>query len=153
MKTSDRGPAFSLVEVVLALGLLSVVILALSLLSLSIIRSGTESGDRTTAAAVAESLLSQTLQKAKNDTNFWTQNLHAPYLEASATIGGQKYDYVITAETVRDTSGTPLGSELAQNVLKRVTISLTWFDTRSKDRQGYGKLSYELTRIVVEEKF
>lgn len=151
MTCGHRKTGFSLVELVLALGLLAIVILALGLLSLTIIRSETESGDRTAAAAVADSLLSQTVRLARKDENFWKQSSHSPYVESSTVVGGQTYEYVVEAETITDASGTPLGGSLPHNVLKRMTIRLTWFDTKSKDRQGYGKLSYELTRIVIEE--
>jgi hypothetical protein len=140
------------VEMVLAVGLLAITILAVGLLSLTIIRSNTESNDRTTTAAVTSTLLERVLSQAQKDSAFWDQDhIATPYVEDKVKMGKLEYDYAVYAETVLDPSGVPVGDALPNNRLKRVTIRVTWFDTKTSDRQGYGELSQTLTRVVNED--
>lgn len=147
-----RARGFTLVETILALGLLAITILAMGLLTLTIIRSSTESNDRTSAAAVASTLLDRVLLEAQKDPNFWdTDYSLTPYKEDKTRFGKIDYHFKVTAHTVLDPDGDSLGQELPNNRLKRVTIVLSWFDTESTDRQGYGDLSITLSRLVSEE--
>lgn len=146
-----QAQGFSLGETLVAIGLLSIVILAMGLLSLTIIRSTTESNDRTAAAAVATSLLDRVILQGQEDPNFWdNDHLGTPYVEDKVKFGKIDYHYKVLAETVLNSSGDPLGEELPNNRLKRVTLELRWFDTESGARQGYGDLSLSLSRLVNE---
>ena len=143
---------FSLVEMVLAIGLLGIVILSVGLLSLMIIRSTSESNDRTSTAAVASSLLDRVIRDAQDDPNFWsTDHVSSPYLADTLKMGKLNYQYEVFAETlVNQNAGNPVGDALANNRLKRVTLLMSWHDTQNAERQGYGKLSYSVSRVVNE---
>ena len=144
-----RKRGFSFVEMVLAVGLLAVTILATGLLAMTMLRSQTESNDRISAVAVCNTLLDQTLNEAQADSAFWTgDHSVTPYKEDTVKMGKLEYQYQVFAQTVVDTAGDEVGTALTDNRLKRVTIQLTWFDTESEERQGYGKLKESITRIV-----
>ena len=151
MSSKVPRKGFAFVEVILAIGLLGLVILALSLLSLRILKSGNESNDRIAAAAVADTILSKVTKAAQTDANFWdNDHVATPYEEKNIRLGKLDYNYQIFAQTVVDPTGSVLGNGLQKNRLKRVTIILTWYNTKNQDRQGYGKLKYSATRLVNE---
>lgn len=147
-----RPRGFSFVELILALGLLSVVILGIGALSLRIIRSTTESNDRTSASAVAATILDRVIRQGQTDPNFWdNDHTSTPYVQTSEKFGKIDYEYEVFAETVVDTSGVEIGNQLEKNRVKRVTLNLYWFDTRTQTKGGYAKLDLSVVRIVNEQ--
>ncbi len=142
--------AFSIAEVVLALGLVCLVILGVALLALSMIRSRTESSDRVVTTSAAAQILDDLAVQAQNDSDFWENDFTAsPYREGKTTVGKLEYHYKLLASTVRDSSGVPVGNALPKNRLKLLELQVSWFDTEaSGGRQGYGKLSASVTKLV-----
>lgn len=133
----------------LAVGVLSITILAVGLLSLTITRSAAESNDRISSVAVCNTILDQVVEEAKSDPDFWAlEHLGPPYRTGTVKMAGLEYEYDVTAETVLDASGDPIGKDLPNNRLKRVVITLTWFDTKNNERQGYGELKEVVSRLV-----
>jgi len=49
-----------------------------------------------------------------------------------------------------DTSGTGVGGATPNNRLKKVDISVTWWDSDTQQRQGYGQLKVMNSRLVSE---
>ena len=136
---------------VLAVGLLAITILTLSFLSLTIIRSTTKSNDRISATAVCDTILDKTIKEGQNDPLFWSGDYSAtPYRTGKQKFGKIEYDYDVWAETVKDVHGNEIGVGMTDNHLKMVRAKVSWFDTKSTTRQGYGKLEETVTRLVNE---
>ncbi len=154
--------AFSFTELMLAVGLLSIVLLTLVALTISTLRSNQKATLLGPATQVAETLLSQRIYQVENDTPagtraaFWAAS--GVWLDSTTdgqiVNGGVTYDYVIYANTVLDSSGVPLGTAAGEpgNRVKKVDLILWWYDTRAQQgtRKGMGKLELQATKLVNE---
>lgn len=140
----------------LACGLLAITILVLLALNLSAIRSNEKAALYEQASRAADSLLAQKLYAVENDlppgtrTSFWSATAATPWIgPATVQMGGVDYEFSLTADTVKDSSGTPVGTVAGEsgNRLKKVDITLKWWGGQ---HQGYGRLELRSSRIVNE---
>ena len=142
----------SVAELLLSLGFITTVILTVVGLTTTIHRTGQESADRVSASIVAESEIQRVIAVAQSDNNFWdNDHTSTPYLTGTVRVDGTDFDYEVTATTVMDgvdELGTSGG--LTQNRLKKVNIEVTWWDSKTTDHQGYGKLEFKASRLVSE---
>lgn len=156
---SRSEKAFSLLEVVIAVGILAVGILTVIALFTQLLRSSHKASDSSLAVAAAESFLNQTISNIFNDTeivsktDFWNDNAPpADPIERTVNPGGKVMTYRITYQTVNDTAGDPLGDDLPENRSKKVDIVLWWFtDDPAKARPGYGYLRVSASRLINEQ--
>lgn len=154
--------AFSFTELLLAVGLLSIVVLTLVALTISTLRSNQKAALLGPATQVAETMLNQRLYQVDHDVPagtrdaFWAASgvWQDSTVDGQLVSGGVTYDYVIYANTVLDPSGVPLGTAAGEpgNRVKKVDLILWWYDTRAQggSRQGMGKLELQATRLINE---
>ncbi|MBI3925132.1 MAG: hypothetical protein HY319_06295 [Armatimonadetes bacterium] len=156
-----RIPGFTLIELLLAVLLLTLIILMLVGLTTSALRSEEKAARLGRASDVAESLLARTVYDVQWDlpagtrSSFWSAAGGTAWLgPTTVTLGGVEYDYTVYADTVADTVGTPLGTVSGEpgNRVKKVDLVLTWWDSGESggQRQGYGRLELQATRLVNE---
>lgn len=155
MKRSTR--AFSLGELLVALGLIAVAILSLIALSITIARSNRESIDNTVANTVASQLVERLIDQLREDTptgyreNFFANDYTTtPYDQGSLTNNNTEYKFKIFAKTINDTSGAAVGGATAKNRLKKIDIEVRWWDSDVQSHQGYGELSVTASRLLGE---
>ncbi|MEW6277232.1 MAG: prepilin-type N-terminal cleavage/methylation domain-containing protein [Candidatus Eremiobacterota bacterium] len=149
--------AFTLPELMLAVGLLALVLLTLVGLTTATVRSNHKAALLGPAAAVAESLLDRTLSDVAADIppgtrdSFWAASGPGPWKSLSPLDqGGVRYEYAIYAHTVADVTGTPVGG--ASNRVKKVDLVLCWWGSAATagDRNGYGRMQLSASRLVNE---
>jgi Tfp pilus assembly protein PilV len=143
---------FSLAELLLSLGFITTVVLIVMGLTTTLHRSGQESADRVTAATIAETEIQRAINAGQSDNSFWAaDHTGPPYSSGAVTIKGTDFDYVVTAVTVMD-GGVPVGhgTGLTENRLKKVDIIVTWWESATTERAGYGKLEFKASRLVSE---
>ncbi|MEW6281945.1 MAG: hypothetical protein AB1758_25295 [Candidatus Eremiobacterota bacterium] len=154
-----KKKAFSLTELLLAVGLLALVLLTLIAMTTSAIRSNQKAVLLGPANQLAESLMSRTLYEVENDIppgtrdNFWNYAGATPWKTNPVPppkIGDTAYEWAIYAQTVTDTSGAPLGGP--DNRVKKVDIVIWWWDSKSTGgtRKGYGRMELQASRLVNE---
>ena len=139
-------------ELVLSLGFITTVVLTVLGLTATIQKTGQESTDRINAAMVAESVVEEVVADAQtNDHDFFWDNDHLVYRAGFVEIEGTEYDWTMSAVTVKD-SGADLGSStgLTNNRLKKVDITVFWWDSQTQKSYGYGKLAFRASRLVSE---
>ncbi len=129
---------YSLAEVLLALGLASVLALTMMGLGLTAMAGGQKALDLSLAARLAHDLLQEQIYQAQSDSasGFWTQNDDVvPFSQFNSKVGQQDY---LVALYVSDAS--------ANTNLKRCRLRVNWWGGNS--RQGYGSLNTQAVRFV-----
>ena len=156
MKQSSRLKAFTLGEVLVALGLIAVAILAVLALSISVARTSQEGEDQSVGGLVATQLMDSLIDRLRGDASgvlrkkfLDKDHTSTAFEKGSVENNGTKYDYEIFAETVTKTDGNPIGEGMAMR-LKKVDVVVSWWDAKDTERQGYGKLQFYQTRLVGE---
>ena len=147
-----RRSAFTLAEILLAAGLITMVLLGLVGLTLGTVRSSQKSADLAAAHQIAKRELDRVIEQSMADSTFWDQeHLSTPWATDTVTVGTTEYEYEVFAQTLQNPSqGGALGtSSSPDNRLKKVDIELRWWGDAERD--GYGKLSVRATRLVNEE--
>lgn len=159
MKERSVRQGFSLLEVVVSVGILAVGILTIIALFTQLLRASQKSSDSSLGVLAAESVLNKTISDILNDTgvvsrtDFWNGNSppDSP-IEGSLKAGQTLMTYRITYQTLVDTAGDELGDDLPENRVKKVDIILWWgTDDPSETRVGYGQLSTSASRIINEQ--
>jgi prepilin-type N-terminal cleavage/methylation domain-containing protein len=148
---AHRRWGFSLVEVLIALAVMSIAVLGLG----SVLVSGLKAQSKTEYSAVAHSVanrvldrLVRRLQSMSNDdagASFWDADLSSeasPWTELgqSETVGNTVYEYLITA--------TPVAGFPSENGLKLVTVKVRWTDDGARVKAGTGKQEISATRLL-----
>lgn len=144
-----RGRAFSLIEILIALALLSLGALAMFSLWMASLQAGSKATQLAAAAAVADGELSRVVRAATLDdppgelTRFWAQDYPtsgAAFSTGSVSAGGTAYDFEVHTQTV-------LSEPDGTNRIKQVLVTVTWWGGQ---RQGHGRLSTQASRLVTE---
>jgi type II secretory pathway pseudopilin PulG len=157
LKHSRRHHAFTLGEVLVALGLIAVAILSVLALSISVARTSQEGVDQSVGGLVATQLLDSMIDKLRADPppgglrkKFLDNDDSSKSFDSGTIVNnGTEYAYEIFATTVRKTDGSPLGEAVGRR-LKKVDVVVSWWDTKDTQRQGYGKLQFFQSRLVGE---
>ena len=155
MKRDSSG--LSLAEMMVALGLISVAILAVLALSISIARVNREGTDRAIGGVVARQLVERLIDGLRADipagsaADFWdNEHSAAPFETGFFRTNNTDFEYKIFASSVLDASGDSIGGTTVGNRLKKVDVFVYWWDSETEERQGYGKLEIQNTRLVSE---
>jgi Tfp pilus assembly protein PilV len=156
MKFLRRVHAFTLGEVLVALGLIAVAILAVLALSITVARTSQESVDQSVGGLVATQILDSLIDNLRSDPpgglrkkfldNDFTSS---PFDSGTIVNNGTEYEYEIFATTVTKTDGSPIGETMGRR-LKKVDVVVSWWDAKDTQRQGYGKLQFFQSRLVGE---
>jgi Tfp pilus assembly protein PilV len=156
MKT-QHNQGFSLAEMLVALGLISVAVLSVLALSISIAKGNQEGTDRATGAVVARQLVNRVLDRLRADipagtnADFWdNEHTSTPFDSGVFRSNNTDYQYKVYAQSVEDSSGVSVGGTTPDNRLKKVDVIVWWWDSEKTERQGYGKLEVRNTRLVSE---
>lgn len=152
-----RRRGFNFAELMLAVGVLSLVILTLVALVGATLRSNSKSSTLGKATAVADELLQQTIYDVQADnggvlaTSFWATEGVWRDSAANGQIvrGGTTYDYTIDVATLM-AGGSPMGAPT--NRVKKIDVTVEWWNSRANggDRQGQGKLRTCVTQLMNE---
>lgn len=131
-----KRKGLSLAEIVLSLGLLSVIILVLAGLSYSAATANQKSEHLAVALQLANQQLRRAAQAAAVDTAFWnSDHLSVPWTTGSVKMGSTTYEYEVFDQTLLDDSGQPLGESTSSRV-KKMDIVVTWFGQGARVGQG-----------------
>ncbi|ODT72645.1 hypothetical protein ABS71_07660 [bacterium SCN 62-11] len=148
---------FSLAELVIAVALLAIMILGVMALSISVLKTERKANDLTAGKLVAQSVMSQLLDKLRSDTPAGVRATFMAYNTAnvafdSGTVVVQRtsYQYNVFVSTVTDSAGNPVGGALSSNRLKNVEIQVSWWNGAAQNRAGYGSLKTSLSQLVAE---
>lgn len=155
--SSQKAAAFSLLEVMVGIGLAGGLVLLIMLLSTTALRTDQKVGDKQIAAAVAESQLDLlggaiAVKDSPARQQFWS-GPDGPYtgpgVTSSVRSNGTDYTLEYRVETITDPSGTTLNSSGGGNRLRQVNLVLRWWSDQ-ESRTGYGDLFIRRTRIFRE---
>ncbi len=154
--------AFSLLEVMVGIGLAGGLVLLILLLSTTALRTDQKVGDKQIAAAVAESQLdllsgAVAVKDSPARQQFWSSP-DGTYTGSGSISkvrsNGTDYTLRYRVETITTPGGSTLNSGSGGNRLRQVTLLLSWWsdkDTPGEDsHSGYGDLFIRRTRILRE---
>jgi hypothetical protein len=150
LATAPRG-GFSLAELLLAFGLLTIGILALIGLSITALKSGQKSSDSIDAAQVATRQLADVRQRAASDADFWqAEHKTVPYETGAVRVGKTDFTFECYSETLLNgETGEALGSGVDGNRVKKLDIVVTWLGEGPKS--GYGRRTLRESCLVNED--
>lgn len=140
--------AFTLIEVMFASGVAAIGLLTLLGALLSVKRAGLKTAESERAAALADQLIERTVREvARRDNDaFWA----AP--DDSSWKAGQDGDfhYEIKSAQILARSGGALGMSTgaSDNNLRRITVKVWWWSDQAANRQGYGQLQVNSSRLI-----
>jgi hypothetical protein len=145
-----REGAFTIAEVLLALGFLATVLLAAASLFISVVKASDESARTAPALLVGRKLIEDARNQLRLNPDsvavqdFWDQEyISTPWQELVVRAGNEDYLCRIYTSDVRNSGGETLGGR-PENLLKRVRVEVLWREGRG---QGYGTLSEELVTL------
>lgn len=144
---------FSIAELVLCLGILTVALVFLTSFFVGLYRSTDKSGNTAAGTRAAETVLNHQLHDIFKNTHvsltkaaFFAADA-APGVSGSLQLGQTEFQYQMDYATVRSSGGGDLGAGLTGNRLKAVTVRCWW---AGGQRAGQGRLSVEIHRLVNE---
>jgi type II secretory pathway pseudopilin PulG len=151
----SRATAFTLLEVMLGIGLAGTLLLMVLLLASSALTSDSKASDRQIASAVAEAqldLLARRVALAGSPARqaFW-QAPDGEYsgagVEPSVLSNGTAYTLSYRLEWLRDAGGQPLGQ--AGNRMRQVLLRVEWWEGEA-GRRGHGQFTVDRIRVLRE---
>ncbi|MFN8608744.1 MAG: hypothetical protein U0931_14500 [Vulcanimicrobiota bacterium] len=160
MRRAKWSPGFSLAEVLLATATIAVSLLTLTLVLIQLMKASRKTVDVSAAELASEKIIGQLIYNAQYNAAehpvFWNSDYPgaAPhYKSGTLTSNGTDFAYQMDAVTVNnDNTGgtTPVGGT-GNNRLKRILLTVTWWDGANGNRAGYGKLKLQKVRLIHEE--
>jgi len=135
--------AFTLAEILLALGLISIVILTILGLSIRSLHVNRKNMDTTVGQMVANQALERLVYEAEHDSTapVWANNSATiPFSNTQVTMGDTAFNVSIFASDALSTPGSRL---------KRLKSQVIWSDA-PQGKVGKGVLRVEATRLVHE---
>ncbi len=159
MRRQGSRSGFSLIEVVLAMGLLAVGILTVLGLFGQLSKEAQKASDTGAGILAAESVLNRTVHEILDDTGpvsradfFGNDSPPAAPIQGTITANRTVMTYEITYRTVQNTAGGGLGAALPENRTKQVDITMWWWtENADSHRAGYGFLRTSATKLVNEQ--
>ena len=135
---------FSLVEVLIALAVMSIALLGLVNVLVTGLKAQDKTGKSTVGHSVANRVLERTVRRLENmdsglaGATFWTADISSessPWTELGdhEMVGHTRYDYLITATDAEPGIFSP------GNELKMVTVKVRWAADGDKAKVGVGK--------------
>ena len=148
-KKVKRARAFTLAELMLAVGLIAVVVLSVLGLGISVLRGSRKAIDTTVGQQVAEGELQRVIYQAEANTAdpLWSQNsATTAYLTYPIVVKNTTFSVALYAQDLVDSStGLPLGNTTFNQSLK-VDARVSWWD--SNGNQGYGNLQASASQVI-----
>ena len=148
---------FTLLETLISVAIVAVALLAVGAVFISLLSAGTKNSDAETATLVAQGTLSHTIYDLVTGTGYTpaqkaaaftapVATLLVPPGTSNVTLNNQVYSYNIT------TQGVPIpGPVKANNALALITIQVWWNSDASGVRQGQGRTSTSMSRLINEQ--
>lgn len=160
MQCGKRSWAFSIAEVIVALGVFSGVFLVVVALFTQLMRSHQKEADLTAGTLLAEAVLTERLQKIfanlepglTKEQFFSEGSPPLSPLEGTVLLNKAVFTYRISHSTITAAGGGEIGGPPARNNrLKKLDVVVWWWGEQATDaRGGYGYLRTEATRLVNE---
>ncbi|MEW6283149.1 MAG: hypothetical protein AB1758_31345 [Candidatus Eremiobacterota bacterium] len=147
-----KGWAFSLLEVLAAIGVVAVGMLALISVLCVGLKSDNKSLTTMTAVRLADRQLERSLARALTDSPgsrkdaFWSDEFSYPARPLDTgqeRVGSDTFHFAVYAESVPG-----LGGATPENRVKKVDVYVWWWGEGT--RQGYGRLQTHTCRLVNE---
>ena len=129
--------AFTVLETVLALGLLSVILIFLGALFIRLIGTSDKAGDTSAGLELADSLLQQSIQNQLFDPPASDRKVRLYTHDAAAAT---EFVYRITSQATVMTAG--------QKPIYYMDVHVWWDIPAGSTRQGQGRLETHLSRLV-----
>jgi Tfp pilus assembly protein PilV len=145
-----RECAFTVAEVLVALGFLATVLVTVASLFISTARASDEAGEIAPALLAARQIIEQTRNELRTNPDssesqsFWNNEYpSSPWAAEQIQIGSEEFFCSLFTTNVRNADGDPLGGR-SSNLLKRVRVEVSW---QRDDKPGYGNLSEEVVTL------
>lgn len=143
----------SLMEVLLATGIMALALFALLSMASLGMRSGRKSFDQTVAIQVADQQLNQVVVEALTgySTDLFDQDYPFPNqaLRSGTTrVGRDDFSWSIYAQTIYCTDNSALGAGSEDNAVKKVDVVVRWWGDQGQGHEGYGRLQCSISRLV-----
>lgn len=132
-----RRQAFSILETVLALGLIALMMVALGTLFLRLLGSSDKSGDTSAGLQLADSLLEQAIRGKDFDPPALDGKISLYTHDARAA---QEFSYRLTSSATVVTPGQP--------AIYYMDVHVWWNQPRGGARRGQGRLEASASRLV-----
>ena len=159
-RQQQGSSAFTLPEILLALGLIAVALMAL-VGHMTVLLNASQKGDDTSVASmVAQTHLERLTKQVQLDNpansraKIWAYNkADTPWSQPKETVGATDYEVSIFVTDVLSTNGHPLGSgangtENPKTKLKQLQAVVTWWDPQDRGRPGLGRLELRAARLL-----
>ena len=149
-----RHEGFSLAEVLLAIGLVSIALLALVAQGTVLVGASQKQENRTAGIDVARSIIAQEQAKLFNDASaFSHSSVVNPLSQGIEQVGATDYNWELYLIDIADAdTGEPVGTGPAgaesSTKLKRMEVRVSWWNQDNPVRQGVGKLETRLAQLV-----
>jgi type II secretory pathway pseudopilin PulG len=151
--------AFTLAEVLLAIGLAAVALLALLAQSTLLVSSNQKQDNSMVAVDVAYSVMEDVAAQVRKDIPtgrrsdaFDQDSTLNVFLDGTERVGHTDYNWQLFVRDVDDTiTGSPVGAGASgSNVtkLKSLEIVVSWWEQANNERQGMGKLEIRATKLL-----
>lgn len=143
----NRLRGFTIAEVLLALGLVTVAVLALLGLSLRSLQANRKVNDTLSGQLVADQAVERIVYQAESSASdpVWSHAVPAPYQSTTVTQGDSVFNVTVYATDVNDTGG----GFIAGKRLKLLEAEVTWQDAPN-GKAGQGRLQVRTSRLVHE---
>ncbi|MBS2039228.1 hypothetical protein JST97_29865 [bacterium] len=152
MKVCPR--AFSLLELLLALGTMAATLLLVIALAISVAGRNQQVQEVPVGLIAAEDVLNQFVYNVQSNsaaqTAFFSNTLAPNYATDTIQIDRVNFSYAVDLERLIDTSGNPVGGAALSgtNHLMRITVRVSW---QMGSGPNQGKHQAELSRILHED--
>ena len=143
-------PAFSLLETLVSVAIVTIALLVVAGVFISILSAGAKNSDAEAGVLIAQSQLNQAVYNLTDSASLPLAYAYAvptlAYPPTNVTINNQVFSYNITLQNV----SVP-GPVVAKNGLFLCSIQMWWASDASGVRQGQGKTSTSMSRLVNEQ--
>ena len=154
---SSPARGFNLLELLIAIGIITIGILTALLAFIGMLSSPSKAGNKAAGALLATSLLTEqiygVMSNSVSKANFFAADSPpAAPLQGTVNLNGTIFTYSIAHQTLRNpATGTPLGAALPENRTKKAEITVWWWTNLPNDtRAGYGYLRTRMSRFINE---
>ncbi len=137
-----------MIEVLLALALITMVVLVLMGLATTALNARQKSLDTEAARQVARAELQRVVSSALEDSPAGAQDRlfgrrgAGPMESGKINVGTTEFSYSVYVK--------PLGASIQPNRLVEVRVEVWWWGGESQKRQGMGKLHYQISQLLDE---
>jgi Tfp pilus assembly protein PilV len=146
-----KNKAFTLAELLLAVGLISIVVLTVLGLGISVLSGTRKSIDTTVGQQIAEAELQRSIYQAEDSSSdpLWSASSPSDsFQNYTIAVKSTSYAVALYAQDLYDSStGLALGNSTF-NKSKKVDARVTWWNTGGVGRTGYGLLQASASQVI-----